>query len=556
MQKQNIGIRTAVLTGFIFAFFIIFSPMAGAASSDVVLSEVLANAQDEDTGEFVELYNKGDVPVDVAGWLLKDTTDTNDPLKDYAGTYDIGVSGTMIAPGGFAIVVDPDYAGQYNDSIGQNASLSAVLMLTIDGDKTLGNGLSNAQDTIILDDKNGYAATFSWVSDAGDVVSFQKIDLRGEEATINWAGNNSITPGSFGSAGGSTTTPPATQQQTATPSAQTTIQYTSSVRQNRVPIALAGDDVVVNVGTMVEFNGQGSTDADGNSLSYAWNFGDGRTEAGMAVSHQYSFPGTYYAVLTVSDGSYTGSDQLAVNVYASGIIISEFLSNPEGADEKNEWIEIHNGGERVADIGLWMLMDRSGKKFTLPAHTYIKGGGYLVLSSDATGITLNNSNEELSLLYPNGEISDKVSFAETAKEGYSAALFGDKFLWTNALTPGYANLHDGISKAAPAHLASSVGSDTRGTASKITSTSSKKVSVNNNGVVSLLVSVAEAKTVEGYSEEDAVGGDAGTAVKKETLLEKSLGAVGAVATGQYLFWLLAGVIPLAGIAVAARIYKK
>lgn|GEM_PF-4519567 len=557
MQKQNTITPIISLTGFVFVFFIIFSPVVDAASSDVILSEVLANAQDEDTGEFVELYNKGTTSVDVAGWFLKDTSDINDTLKDYIGAYDIGVSGTTIAPGGFAVVVDPDYAGQYNDAIRQNAAMSTVVMLTIDGDKTLGNGLSNAQDTVILDDNNGYSAAFLWTSDAGDGISFQKIDLSGQEVAGNWASNKDagVTPGYVIVV--QTTTPSTTQQQTATTSASTTIQYVSSVTQNRVPVAVAGDDVVANVGTMVEFNGQGSTDADRNSLSYAWNFGDGKTGAGITASHQYAYPGTYYAMLTVSDGSYTGSDQLTVDVYASGVIISEFLPNPKGADDKNEWIEIHNSGERVTDIGLWVLMDKSGKKFVLPAHTYIREGGYLVLSSETTGITLNNSNEEISLLYPNGEVSDKVGFAEAAKEGYSAALFGDTFLWTSAITPGYANLHDGISKVAEDHPVASVENKDRKITSLVVPAGKRKVSLNNNGVVSLLVSVAEAKTVAGYSEEDIAGGEAtDSSAKQETLLAKGIGALAGVAGGHNAFWLLAGIIPLAGITIAARIYKK
>ena len=51
----------------VFAFFLFGIGVARAQSSDIVFSEVLANAQDEATGEFVEIYNGGPVPVDVAG---------------------------------------------------------------------------------------------------------------------------------------------------------------------------------------------------------------------------------------------------------------------------------------------------------------------------------------------------------------------------------------------------------------------------------------------------------------------------------------------------------
>jgi glucose/arabinose dehydrogenase len=52
----------------------------------------------------------------------------------------------------------------------------------------------------------------------------------------------------------------------------------------------------------VTFDGRGSTDPDGDALSYAWNFGDGSTNGhGGTTTHQYA-KGTYTATLTVRDG--------------------------------------------------------------------------------------------------------------------------------------------------------------------------------------------------------------------------------------------------------------
>ena len=53
----------------------------------------------------------------------------------------------------------------------------------------------------------------------------------------------------------------------------------------------------------VGFNGTGSTDPDGNIVSYAWNFGDGTTGTGVSPTHIYTNAGTYSAVLTVTDNS-------------------------------------------------------------------------------------------------------------------------------------------------------------------------------------------------------------------------------------------------------------
>ncbi len=53
---------------------------------------------------------------------------------------------------------------------------------------------------------------------------------------------------------------------------------------------------------VVQFDGSGSFDQDGNIVGFAWDFGDGATGTGAVVSHTYA-SGTYTATLTVTDNS-------------------------------------------------------------------------------------------------------------------------------------------------------------------------------------------------------------------------------------------------------------
>ena len=55
-------------------------------------------------------------------------------------------------------------------------------------------------------------------------------------------------------------------------------------------------------GANVTFTASGASDPNGDSLSYAWNFGDGQTGSGATATHLYTSAGTFTVTMTVSDG--------------------------------------------------------------------------------------------------------------------------------------------------------------------------------------------------------------------------------------------------------------
>ncbi len=72
---------------------------------------------------------------------------------------------------------------------------------------------------------------------------------------------------------------------------------------NRNPIASIGATPTAGLAPLsVSFSSAGSSDPNGDALSYSWNFGDGATSTLQNPTHMYAANGSYTAVLTLSDG--------------------------------------------------------------------------------------------------------------------------------------------------------------------------------------------------------------------------------------------------------------
>jgi PKD repeat protein len=78
-------------------------------------------------------------------------------------------------------------------------------------------------------------------------------------------------------------------------------------RANHAPTADAGSAINTLVGKTVVFDAGRTRDVDREPLLFAWHFGDGTSDTGALVSHVYGRPGTYRAMVLVSDGK-GGSD--------------------------------------------------------------------------------------------------------------------------------------------------------------------------------------------------------------------------------------------------------
>jgi alpha-galactosidase len=95
--------------------------------------------------------------------------------------------------------------------------------------------------------------------------------------------------------------------------------YTSNAASSEItvdfpPIAVLSTSLkAAPPGRPIQFNGFASTDSDGIIVSYAWEFGDGQTAAGISVTHAYADNGTFIVRLTVAD-NLDGIDTTSVSI--------------------------------------------------------------------------------------------------------------------------------------------------------------------------------------------------------------------------------------------------
>ena len=164
---------------------------------------------------------------------------------------------------------------------------------------------------------------------------------------------------------------------------------------NSPPNVVSGGPYSGAAGVAIQFDASGTTDADGDTLTYLWTFGDDTPpdfpSQSPTISHAYADEGTYTAKLVVTDGV---NDPVVVDVTV--IVGTIAVNTPPTADAGGPYSGIAGQAVQLDASGstdpdgdtltyIWNFGDGSAESASsldaTISHTYASGGSYTVTVS-------------------------------------------------------------------------------------------------------------------------------------------------------------------------------
>lgn len=391
-----------------------FATPAHAADADIRINELSSNNPD-----FVELINTGAGPVDLSGWVLKDSTDNNAytfpagssiaggqilPLRGEGVQFAFGLgngdavrlfNGTGTSIDAFAYPAHPPAGKSYGrcpDGTGAFAATTA----TLGAPNTCGpTGPPNVR--------------INEVESNGDQVA-DWVELRNNESfPVNVSGWKVLDNDPAHAA-----TPVVVPASTTIPAGGLYALYTEV---GQTPgFGLGGAD------SATLYLPDGSTPVD----SHSWT-----AHAATTYGRCPDGTGSFVATTTSTRGLPNACSPVRINE-----IESDHGAGPD-------WIELKNISGSAQDVGGWVLKDGNDSPvLTIPAGTTVAGGGYQVFDQLPFGL---GGGDFARLFDSTGALIESYSWTAHATQTYGRCKDGlGDFVDTTAPTKGTANSCPGL----------------------------------------------------------------------------------------------------------------
>ncbi len=155
--------------------------------SSVCINEVMSNplggsgsGSPEDRNEFIEIFNFGPDTVDLYNWKITDfdAVDNLIPFVTLSGN-----SSTIVPPGGFALIMDPEYVDSGKNYLPYGIPNCVLLR---PGNTTIGNGLSNNDYLALLNQSGDTVSTYYHPLNSEDGISVERISPSIGDLPENW----------------------------------------------------------------------------------------------------------------------------------------------------------------------------------------------------------------------------------------------------------------------------------------------------------------------------------------------------------------------------------
>ncbi len=394
-----------------------FIALGLTAGADVVINEIHYNPEeDNDNGEFLELYNTSEEPFDISDWEFVEGISFRFP------------KGTVIEGEGFLVVCRNEFYIRdfYN----------------LTGDvKTVGNfapsRLANEGERLLLEDAEGneidrveYLDVSPWPEQAdGDGASLELMHpLSDNNQPLYWRDSDFPTPGKIN-----------TQHVGSVPPLFDRVHHrpTSPTTEDTVDITVRFKNADEIQAVLLTYRpvGEGAEQVTMERSGDEFLGTIPAHESGQVIS--YAITATNQAGLTLTVPVGTESRFLyqvdAPEVEPGAVVINEIMYNPPvPGEEEQEWIELYNPGDQPLDVSYWIVKDRDDDhELRLPPDTTIEANGFLLVTNDPSeeweaptidgmNFRLGNGGDEVRVMNPNGELVAQVEYNDDSEWPWGA----------------------------------------------------------------------------------------------------------------------------------------